>query len=125
MCNFSFGFFLIGCGGVVSFEKPGKISVRGSDLQPTRCTWLFIPNTSSSSSDVVSFHFTYFDVPCHHGHVILHARNGGKKETFCGADPPSVTSLPSSSQIMVGIQLEKGAVVWGFDLKHKTESLGN
>ena len=56
--------------------------------------------------------------------MILDARNGGKK-TFCGADPPPVTSLPATSQITLEVKLEKGADVWGFDLMYKTESLGN
>lgn len=56
---------------------------------------------------------------------MLHARDGGKIETLCGADPPPVSSLPASSQIRLEIKLEKGAAVWGFDVKYKTESLGN
>ncbi|KAJ7328673.1 hypothetical protein OS493_023948 [Desmophyllum pertusum] len=114
----------LGCGTTVSFDKPGKISVRGSDQQSKKCTWLSIPRASSSSNDVITFHFTYFDVPCHHGHVILHARNGGKMKTLCGADPPQVSSLPASSQIRLAIKLEKGSDVWGFDLKYNIESLG-
>lgn len=123
--NFHPLFYLVGCGSIISFEKPGKISFRGSDQQPKKCRWLSIPSTLASSNDVISFHFTYFDVPCRHGYVTLHDRNGGKKKTFCGADPPPVTSLPASSQISLGIKLEIGASVWGFDLKYKTESLGN
>lgn len=120
------GLFLSGCGSIVSFKKPGNIAVRGSNQQSKKCTWLSIPSTPSLSNDVITFQFTYFNVPCHHGHVILHARgDGGKMKTFCGADSPPVSSLPASSQITLDIKLEKGAPVWGFDLQHKTEYLGN
>lgn len=45
--------------------------------------------------------------------------------TFCGADPPPVTSLPASSQITLEVKLDKGSNVWGIDLKYKTDFLGN
>ena len=45
--------------------------------------------------------------------------------TFCGVDPPPVSSLPASSQIILEVRLEKGSPVWGFNLQHKTEYLGN
>lgn len=45
--------------------------------------------------------------------------------TFCGADPPPVTSLPASSQITLEVKLDKGSNVWGIDLNYKTEFLGN
>ena len=45
--------------------------------------------------------------------------------TFCGADPPPVTSLPASSQITVEVKLDKGSNVWGIDLNYKTDFLGN
>lgn len=118
--------FLSGCGSIVSLQKPGNIVVRGSNQQSKKCTWLSIPSTPSSSNDVITFQFSYFYVPCHHGHVMLQARgDGGKINTFCGADPPPVSSLPASSQITLEIKLEKGSPVWGFDLQHKTEYLGN
>lgn len=124
-CNGISGLFLLGCGSIVSFKEPGKISVRGSNQQFKRCTWLSIPSTPSSSNDIITFHFTYFDIPCQHGQVTLHARNGGKIKTLCGADPPPVSSFPASRQIRLEIKLEEGAAVWGFDVKYKTESLGN
>ena len=118
--------FLSGCGSIVSFKKQGNIAVRGSNQHSKKCTWLSIPNTPSSSNDIITFQFSNFHVPCHHGHVKLHARgDGGKINTFCGADPPPVTSLPASGQITLEIKLEKGIPVWGFDLQHKTEYLGN
>lgn len=118
--------FLSGCGSIVSFKKPGNIAVRGSNQQSKKCTWLSIPRTPSSSNDVITFQFFYFHVPCHHGHVMLHARGDDRKmNTFCGADPPPVSSLPASSQITLEIKLEKGSPVWGFDLQYKTEYLGN
>ena len=117
---------LSGCGSIVSLQKPGNITVRGSNQQSKKCTWLSSPSTPSSSNDVITFQFSYFYVPCRHGHVMLHARgDGGKMNTFCGADPPPVSSLPASSQITLEIKLEKGSPVWGFDLQHKTEYLGN
>ena len=45
--------------------------------------------------------------------------------TFCGADPPPVTSLPASSQITLDVKLDKGSNVWGIDLNYKTDFLGN
>lgn len=45
--------------------------------------------------------------------------------TFCGADPPPVTSLPASSQITLEVKLDKGSNVWGIDLNYKTDFLGN
>ena len=45
--------------------------------------------------------------------------------TFCGADPPPVTSLPASSQITLEVKLGKGSNVWGIDLNYKTDFLGN
>lgn len=45
--------------------------------------------------------------------------------TFCGADPPPVTSLPASSQITLDVKLDKGSNVWGIDLNYKTGFLGN
>ena len=108
----------------MSLDKPGKITVRGSDKKQKICRWLATPR-SPLSNNIISFHFTYFDVPCHHGHVILNGRNGGKKMTFCGADPPPVTSLPASSQITLDVKLDKGSNVWGIDLNYKTDFLGN
>ena len=119
------GLYPLGCGRIISLEKSGEIRVRGSDHQPKMCRWLSIPSPPNLSNDVINFHFTYLDVPCHHGHVTLHDRNGGKKKTFCGADPPPITSLAATSQITLEINLEKGADVWGFDLQYNTESLGN
>ena len=87
--NFHPLFYLVGCGSIISFEKPGKISVRGSDQQPKKCRWLSTPSTLASSNDVISFHFTYFDVPCRHGYVTLHDRNGGKKEDVLRCRPPT------------------------------------
>lgn len=110
---------------MISLKKSGEIQVRGSHQQSKHCTWFSIPSAEDSSNDILSFHFTYFDVPCLHGQVTLYDRNGGKKKTFCGADPPPVTSLPTTSQISLEIKLERGSDVWGFDLKYKTESLGN
>lgn len=45
--------------------------------------------------------------------------------TFCGADPPPVTSLPALSQITLEVKLDKGSNVWGIDLNYKTDFLGN
>lgn len=118
-------FYFLGCGSVLSLDKPGKITIRGSDKKHKICRWLATPRSPAVSNNIISFHFTYFDVPCRHGHVILNARNRGKKMTFCGADPPPVTSLPASSQITVEVKLDKGSNVWGIDLNYKTDFLGN
>lgn len=112
------------CGSIITPAKQSKISVRGSDRQTKECTWLSIPSQPSPQNEVITFHFTYFDVPCKHGHVILLARDDTQIQKFCGADPPQVSSLPATSQIMVKLKLTKGAAVWGFDLKYRTEYLG-
>ncbi|XP_022788183.1 cubilin-like isoform X2 [Stylophora pistillata] len=114
----------LGCGSIITLAKPNKISVRGSDRQTKECTWLSIPSRPSPQNEVITFHFIYFDVPCKHGHVMLLTRDDNQIQKFCGADPPRVSSLPAARQIMVKLKLEKGAAVWGFDLKYRTEYLG-
>ncbi|XP_074610173.1 cubilin-like [Acropora palmata] len=113
-----------GCGGIISLEKQGKINARGSNKQPKTCRWLSIPSPPSSFNVAVHFHFTYFDIPCHHGQLTVQSRNGRKKEVFCGVDPPPVSILRSTSQIALEMQLKKGSDVTGFDLHYSTESLG-
>lgn len=114
----------LACGSIITPAKQSKISVRGSDRQTKECTWLSIPSQLSPQNEVITFHFTYFDVPCKHGHVILLARDDTQIQKFCGADPPQVSSLPATSQIMVKLKHTKAAAVWGFDLKYRTEYLG-
>ena len=118
-------FFHLGCGGIISLEKQGKINARGSNKQPKTCRWLSIPSPPSSFNVAVHFHFTYFDIPCHHGHLTVQRSNGRKKEVFCGVDPPPVPILRSTSQIALEMQLKKGSDVRGFELRYSTESLGN
>lgn len=89
------------------------------------CRWLSIPSPPGSFNVAVHFHFTYFDIPCHQGHLTVHSRNGGKKEVFCGVDPPPATILRSTNQIALEMQLKKGSDVRGFELHYSTESLGN
>lgn len=120
-----FLFFHLGCGGIISLEKQGKINARGSNKQPKTCRWLSIPSPPSSFNVAVHFHFTYFDIPCHHGHLTVQSSNGRKNEVFCGVDPPPVPILRSTSQIALEMQLKKGSDVRGFELHYSTESLGN
>ena len=120
-CSF---FFHLGCGGIISLERQGKINVRGSNKQAKMCRWLSIPSPPSSFNVAVHFHFTYFDIPCHHGHLTVHSRNGKKKEVFCDEDPPLVPILLSRSQIALEMQLKKGSDVRGFELHYRTEYLG-
>ena len=68
--------------------------------------------------------FTYFDVPCNHGKVLLHDRNSGKKSELCGADLPPTYTMRASAQLLIKVSLKEGMDVAGVDIKYKTEAFG-